>query len=96
MIKCYQTFRCLFDAVDDLLEDDPRMGDVSRPGFEMTSFWTAMRSLILFRGSLRSSFSSSAGVYWSRNSSIERNPPPTRISILSLATFRPTRFDPNW
>lgn len=42
-------------------------------------------SLVLKRyiGSFLSNFSSSTGVYWSRNSSIDRWPPPTLMLILS-------------
>lgn len=47
-------------------------GDVSRTSFPMMVFCTAIFSENFFSGSLRSNFSNSAGVYWSRNSSIER------------------------
>lgn len=56
---------------------------------------TANLSLNRFIGSLRSILSSSPGVYWSKNSSMERNPPPTLILILSFSILTWTRLLPN-
>ena len=47
-------------------------GDLSFAGWEHTVFCKTTFSENFLRGSLLSSFSSSAGVYWSRNSSMPR------------------------
>ena len=47
-------------------------GELSFFSLPAMVFYTATFSLKRFRGSLRSNFSISTGVYWSRNSSIER------------------------
>ena len=47
-------------------------GDFSLAFADAIVFWTATLSVKRLSGSLRSSFSSSTGVYWSMNSSMDR------------------------
>ena len=53
-------------------------GDDSLASFPAIVFCTAIFSENFFKGSFLSIFSSSTGVYWSKNSSIDKYPPPTR------------------
>ena len=58
----------------------PLIGEDSLISLPTMVFWMATFSLNFLRGSFLSIFSSSAGVYWSKNSSMDRYPPPTRTN----------------
>ncbi len=64
--------------------DSVRIGEDSLSSLPTSVFCTETLEENFIRGSLRSSFSSSAGVYWSKNSSIDRNPPPTRTKMVNI------------
>jgi len=66
---------CLFGDPDG---ESVLIGEDSRSSLPTKVFWTDTLELNFINGSFRSIFSSSAGVYWSKNSSIDKNPPPTR------------------